>query len=175
MGIDCVSNYFRNLTKVMLHKVGRDFFWRMISKIETDLVSRSFGRCLAFDNVLFDRFYTYFFQSNPRIPEMFRNTEMSNQKKLLRAGINYSIMYCTDAGAMSGKMALSRIKDTHSQARMNIPPDLYSFWIESLIKALEVTDPKFTPEIKQAWVNVLNKSVDFIKAGFYGSEGRSVL
>lgn len=138
----------------------------MTDNTEADIVSRSFGRCLAFENLLFDRFYDNLLASDPRIPPMFKNTEMQNQKKLLRAGINYAIMYCTHSGKLAGEIALGRIRKSHAQTRLNIPPELYPLWINSLIKAVESTDPKFTPEIKSAWVNVLNTSINYIKAGF---------
>ena len=133
---------------------------------EPDLVSRSYGRCLAEGNLFFDRFYDYFLKSDPRIMPMFRNTDMEKQKKLLRAGINYAIMYTTDSGHSSSEMALSRIRKSHSQTNLNISPNLYPLWISSLIHAVKVTDPKFTPELDEAWQKVLSASVEYIKAGF---------
>jgi hemoglobin-like flavoprotein len=133
---------------------------------EADLVSRSYGRCLVMGNVLFDRFYDYFLASDPRIAPMFRNTEMKIQKKLLRAGINYVIMYCTEAGQPAGQLALGRIRNSHSQEHLNIEPELYPLWIDSLLKAIAEVDPKFSPVIKSAWTKVLGISVGFIRSGY---------
>lgn len=142
------------------------FIAQMTTMIEADTVAKSFGRCLAFDNLLFDKFYDNLLHSDSRIPPMFKNTDMQSQKKLLRAGINYVIMYCTDSGKTAGEIALARIRKSHSKVRMNIPQSLYPLWIASLIKAVEETDPKFSPGVKDAWAKVLNTSVDYIKSGF---------
>lgn len=133
---------------------------------ETEIVTRSFGRCLAFGNLVFDRFYDNFLKSSPEIGQMFRNTDMKKQKVLLRAGINYAIMFSSDMGRKGAESVLSRIRDSHSKAKYNVRPELYPLWISNLLKAIEETDPKFSPEVKEAWEKVLNLAVKYITSGY---------
>ncbi len=133
---------------------------------EVDSVTRSYGRCLAQGNLLFDRFYDHFFRSSPVIAKMFLHTDMVKQKALLRAGLNYAIMYSTDTGKLAAEGVLKRIQQSHSRSRLNVDPKLYPLWINSLIKAIEETDPKFTPELGKAWEQVLNNAVTYIISGY---------
>ncbi len=133
---------------------------------QADLVTRSYGRCLAQDNLLFDRFYGHFLKSSPIIAKMFIHTDMVNQKALLRAGLNYAIMFSTDSGKLAAEGVLARIQKSHSRSRIDVDPKLYPLWTNSLLKALEETDPKFTPELRKAWEHVLNHAVAYIISGY---------
>lgn len=133
---------------------------------DADLVTRSYGRCLAQGTLLFDRFYDYFLKSSPVIAKMFLHTDMVKQKALLRAGLNYAIMYSTDTGKLAAEGVLTRIQQSHSRSRINVDPKLYPLWINSLLKAIEETDPKFTPELRRAWEQVLSTAVAFIISGY---------
>lgn len=131
-----------------------------------DIVTKSYGRCLAQGNLLFDRFYDLFLKSSPEIAKMFHKTDMKKQKSLLRAGINYAIMFSTDAGRTAAEGVLSRIRDSHSSRNLNVRPELYPLWISMLLKAIEETDPRFTDETRAAWKTVIDNAVGYITAGY---------
>lgn len=133
---------------------------------DADLVTRSYGRCLAQGTLLFDRFYDHFLKSSPVIAKMFLHTDMAKQKALLRAGLNYAIMYSTDTGKLAAEGVLKRIQQSHSRSRLNVEPGLYPLWINSLLKAIEETDPKFTPELRKAWNHILDNAVAYIISGY---------
>lgn len=133
---------------------------------DADLVTRSYGRCLAQGTLLFDRFYDNFLKSSPSIAKMFIHTDMVKQKSLLRAGLNYAIMYSTESGKLAAEGVLKRIQQSHSRSRINVDPKLYPLWINSLLKAIEETDPKFTPDLQRAWKHVLDNAVAYIISGY---------
>ena len=132
----------------------------------SELVTLSYGRCLAQGNVLFDRFYDHFFNSSPQIAKMFQKTDMAKQKNLLRAGINYAIMYSTENGHNAAEGVLSRIRTSHAQERLDVSPSLYPLWISTLIRTIGETDPKFSPTVKTAWTEVLGHAVQYIASGY---------
>ncbi len=124
----------------------------------------SFGRCVAKPKFI-DRFYEIFLASSPEIKPRFAHTDFAKQKDLLQRGLTMMVMY--DGGSETAKMTLDRIGESHSRrGGINIPPNLYRFWIESLIKTISEFDPKFSPEVESAWRHVIQKGVDYITAKY---------
>ena len=126
-------------------------------------VKKSLGRCLHHGDV-FGTFYERFLESDPEIPEQFANTDWEEQKALLRHGINKVIGFYE--GSFAGQNALERIRYTHGRDRMNIPPRLYEFWIESMIEAVKRFDPQVDSVLEDQWREVLRYGTDFVKAGY---------
>ena len=122
-------------------------------------VQDSFARCNLNSNFI-DTFYNIFLASNPVFAEMFANTDFSAQKDLLRRGISMMILFAE--GNVVGKLALDRLGKTHGIHGMNIPADLYNFWMDSLVSAVAKIDPEFGPALEEAWREVLNKGVRHI-------------
>ncbi|MFP4561108.1 MAG: globin [Thiohalorhabdus sp.] len=128
-----------------------------------DRVKRSLGRSLHQGDV-FDTFYRIFLDSDPRIREQFTETDWEEQKRLLRQGVNNVIGFYE--GSATGRSALSRIRQTHCRERMDISPELYDYWVESMIKAVQRLDPDFDPTLEQSWRDVLRYGTEFVKAGY---------
>lgn len=97
---------------------------------------------------------------------MFTHTNMAKQKQLLRSGINYAIMFSSQQTHQMAEKALGRIRHSHAEVNMNIPPTLYPLWIASLLKSIAETDPKFDPQVQAAWKTVLEKAVQYIAEGY---------
>ena len=126
-------------------------------------VKKSLGRCLHKGDV-FETFYSVFLQQDARIPELFANTDMEEQKRLLRHGLNNVVAFHDNS--VTAQKALERIRYTHGRDRMNIPPDLYDHWIESMIEAVRRFDPEFDRHLEASWRQVLKEGVDFVRAGY---------
>lgn len=128
-------------------------------------IQKSYGRCLLAnkDVSLFDRFYDVFLESQPSFKQMFANTDFERQKRLLKAGVNMMLMYAKDNGAVMG---LNDIQKTHSHAYLNIKPELYGYWKNSLIKVIEEYDNQFNPVLKAHWNQALDQGIDYIKSGY---------
>lgn len=128
-----------------------------------DNVKISYGRCLAYEE-FFDYFFDRFFESHPSVKEMFAETDFPEQKKHLRHGLNLVIMFASDN--LPGQLGLNRIKDTHGKTNLNIRPEFYPLWKESLMKAVVHFDKDITEELKAEWGMVLDKGIEFIAAGY---------
>ncbi|HKJ88519.1 MAG TPA: globin [Gammaproteobacteria bacterium] len=126
-------------------------------------VKNSLGRCLHNGDV-FGTFYRIFLDSDPRIPKLFAETDWEEQKRLLRHGVNSVIGFYE--GSATGTSALERIRFTHGRERLNIPPDLYGRWVDSMIGAVRELDPQFDPLLEQSWRDVLNHGTGFVKEGY---------
>jgi len=126
-----------------------------------EYVMQSFGRCCA-KPTFFDDFYENFFASSPLIRAKFINTDMQAQKDLLRKGILNLLLY---ARGMSD-VKLQQLAKSHSKANLDIHPELYTFWLNSLLKTVAKHDDQHTPEADFYWRDVLNKGIAIIKNGY---------
>lgn len=126
-------------------------------------VKESYSRCCV-NAKFFDLFYENFLASHPTIAPMFAKTDMAKQKSLLRQGVSMMFMHLDGKGV--GTTGIDRIGESHSKKKMNIDPNLYDYWINSLVKSVKACDAKFTPALEVEWKKTLRAGVDRI-VSFY--------
>jgi len=127
----------------------------------TDLVFQSYGRCCRKDDFFVD-FYDFFMASSEAIRARFANTDMPAQRHLLRNGVMQIILV---ARGMSDRK-LRDLGESHSRKRMDIKPEWYALWEEALLKTVRAHDPEWTPELQQAWREVLKPGIDLIRGAY---------
>lgn len=121
-------------------------------------LQQSYGRCLQ-DKQFIERFYEIFMASSPRVAEMFAQTDFQKQRLALRRGISVAIFHA--AGSNVVKRTIDQMADVHAcPGRAPVPPELYPFWIESLIKAVEEFDPEAGPLLINRWREGMTSVVD---------------
>lgn len=128
---------------------------------ENELVSKSYGRCVI-KKGFFEDFYSKFLESNPAIKPMFANTNMARQRQLLQNGISYMIMYAKNSPI--GIAKLEKIAELHDRSHVNVRPELYRFWLDSLIAVVKTYDSAYSPETENAWIATMNKGLDYFKS-----------
>ncbi|WHZ21553.1 MAG: hypothetical protein OJF47_000665 [Nitrospira sp.] len=126
-------------------------------------VKESYSRCCT-NPKFFELFYTNFRASHPAIAPMFAKTDMAKQKSLLRQGVSMMLMHL--GGNNVGTTGIDRIGESHSKKKMNIDPNLYDHWINSLVKTVKECDTRLTPELEIEWRKTLRSGVDRI-VSFY--------
>lgn len=124
------------------------------------LVKDEFSRCVISPG-FFDDFYREFTGKSPEIRTMFAHTEMKAQKEALRAGLMFLIMYAEGKSAFA-TTKLDKIGTTHRRTQLNVRPDLYPFWMQSLITTVSKHVPTFSPTSRAAWQAVLQHGVNRI-------------
>jgi len=134
-----------------------------ISEAEIQRVQASFGRAL-WDLEFLDKFYAIFLDSHPDVRALFVNTNFVKQKELLRHGLMSVLMFAE--GQPSARSSLERIRASHARGMLGVSPDLYTYWIDSLLKAVAKSDPKFDPSLEVDWRKVIAPAVEFIKSGY---------
>lgn len=128
-----------------------------------ELVNTSYGRCVS-STGFFETFYRLLLASHPDIPPMFANTDFERQNELLRASLGVMVSLRRQEGA--GYQILEEVRRSHCRSRMNVRPELYSFWVDCLIESVKRHDPKFDQTLEAAWRDVISKGVDYIKDGY---------
>lgn len=120
-----------------------------------DDVMQSFGRCCA-NEYFFEDFYIRFSRSSDKIQELFKNTNMSEQRKLVRHGLMWMILYAR--GAADSK--LKQLGLSHNSRGFGITPDMYELWVNALMRTVRQHDESFTSQLEQSWRKALAPGIE---------------
>lgn len=135
----------------------------VIKKHILNTFKESLERCQT-DSQFLSRFYNKFVILNPEIREKFSNTNMENQKMMLHASL-YMILLTTQ-GNNAASVYLDRVAKRHSKLELNIRPELYDLWLETLIETVSETDVNFNEKIEHAWRSVMLHTIDYMKSKY---------
>ena len=134
---------------------------RSVASKDSDIVFQSYGRCCN-NEIFFVDFYDRFMSSSPAIFEVFRDTDMKQQRHLLRNGLMQLVLY--SRGMSDAKLrALGKSHDRHGY---NIRPEWYVLWIDALIATLRDHDEQFSPEVEAAWRRAIAPGVELISGAY---------
>jgi hemoglobin-like flavoprotein len=132
-------------------------------KEDIALFNDSFLRCQNNSGFL-DRFYELFLASSPKVKNRFRNTDFEKQKMALKS--SFYMMMLTVQGNARGQRYLEEIADLHSRRRLDIKPEMYDLWVESLLGAVKEFDPKFDEGVERVWRSLMNQGISFMKSRY---------
>jgi hemoglobin-like flavoprotein len=136
--------------------------------IDFDRVKKSYGRCMITREAkekFFTQFYQLFLNSHPEIGPMFENTVFDKQITMLKNAIGMSILYADKQDELA-KDVLTKIRNSHSSRRLNVKPEYYDYWLESLISTLQSCDPQFNKELESDWRDMMQVTIDYIIEGY---------
>ncbi len=128
-----------------------------------DDIRASFDRCEATGDFA-ERFYEIFLASSPEVAPLFAKTDFNKQRKLLRASVYILVM--RDVENPEAREMLERVGNSHSSERLNIRPDLYELWLDSLCKAVEVMDPDWSMGLEAAWRARMRPGIELITSRY---------
>ena len=106
------------------------------------------------------RFYEEFISSSPVIAAKFEGTDMERQARKLMLSLRYMSKF--HVGEPGGDI-MDRIGKQHSKNDLNIEPELYDDWLDSLVDTVRVFDPKFDDEVELAWRMSMAAGIAFMK------------
>ncbi len=134
-----------------------------IDETTLKVFSGSLERCQTNPKFL-SLFYQKFVISNSEIREKFSNTDMENQKMMLHASI-YMIMLATQSNDAASTY-LDIVAKRHSKSVLDIRPELYDIWLETLLETVSIIDPMYKDEIETAWTKVMTYGIDYMKSKY---------
>ena len=135
----------------------------MTLQVDKKAIKQSFGRALTAPTFLV-RFYETLIACSPEIAEKFANTDLSKQYELLEHSLAMAMLF-PDNNVVS-KQVINKIRESHNRQNLNISPELYTEWLDSLMVVLNEVDSEFSPELEQQWRSFLTIAIDHIKAGY---------
>jgi hemoglobin-like flavoprotein len=124
----------------------------MVFNDSYERVVRTFGKSGDF----FYAFYNLLVATSSEAADKFRNTDMEKQVQMLHASVNILVAYY---GKGVQDEYLRKLSERHSKRAADIPPRLYSVWLECLIETVRRFDSRFNDEVATAWREVFSKGI----------------
>lgn len=121
------------------------------------LVQKSYARCSRSDG-FFDDFYDQFLESSDEIQEHFAGVSRAKQKVFAHSGVSTILLYAMGSPKSAERLDALLLK--HGPENLNVRPDLYPFWVESLVSAVSRHDPEFNSELDQAWRQTVKSGIE---------------
>ena len=109
----------------------------------------------------FTAFYEKLLKQDSAIAELFRLTDMENQKRMLMHSMSCITGY---SATMEADEELEHIARLHGRERLNLPVKFYDIWLECLIDTIRDKDPKYNEHIERAWREVMNPGIEYMKS-----------
>jgi hemoglobin-like flavoprotein len=126
----------------------------------TAAAKASFDRCCEQAD-FFVSFYRNFFRNCPGIESMFAHTDFERQHKLLRHAIGLLLIFPNQPPGEP--TILSRVAERHGPGDLNIDPDLYPGFVESLVQTVAEHDPEFDEAIEAAWRRAIAPGIAYMR------------
>ena len=61
---------------------------------------------------------------------------------------------------------LERIAQRHGRADLDIPPELYELWLDSLVATARELDPQFDDETETVWREMIRPGIEIMQARY---------
>ena len=120
-------------------------------------LQQSYGRCL-FRKGFIERFYEIFMASHPDVAAMFARTDFQKQRLALRRGISVAIFHASGSAVV--KRTTEQMADVHSRCgRAQVAPELYPYWIDSLVQAVREFDDRADEALLARWREAMSTVV----------------
>ncbi|MEE4277972.1 MAG: hypothetical protein V2I82_05835 [Halieaceae bacterium] len=129
----------------------------------TELFAASFGRIMgggAYNPEFIDRFYSHFLAASPEVALRFENTNMSRQKTMLHDSFTTLIDF-NETRQITPQ--LRRLGAAHGPHHSDVPPAMYTLWLDSLIRTVGEFDPEFDREVELAWRLTLAPGIAYLQ------------
>ena len=132
------------------------------SSIE-NIFKHSLHKCESNEGFLAS-FYEHFLASSPRVAEKFVDTDFKHQIEAMRLSLRMMAIASVESDAAD--LYLEFIAKRHDRHHLNIEPELYELWLESLIDTVREFDDEFDAEVEQAWRSVLRYGIDYMTSHY---------
>ena len=106
----------------------------------------------------FPAFYQRLLASHPAIPPKFAKTDFQKQHKLLQHGIGLLLIFAK----RQNPALLERIAGRHAPHDLDIAPELYPFFVDSLLATVRQFDPQVDAKVEDAWRQALAPGIAFL-------------
>ena len=108
-----------------------------------------------------DHFYDIFLASSPKVKEKFAHTDFVKQKAALRASLHAMLLAAQD-NHNGPERHLHDLAERHSSRQLGIGAELYDLWLDSLLRAVEESDPLYGPRVRDAWEQVMMLGISYL-------------
>ncbi len=114
-------------------------------------------------NEFFVAFYELLVATSDEAASKFKDTDMTAQVRVLRSSVAFLLNFFITNRQDEN---LIKVAERHSKRGVDIPPELYSVWLECLIETVSQFDPKFNDDVARAWRLVFSKGIEFMASRY---------
>lgn len=127
-------------------------------------LQRSYGRCLIHPGFL-ERFYALFMASHPDVSPLFAHTDFEQQQLSLRRGLGVALFHL--GGSVTVRRTCEHMAQVHSRGgRAPVPPELYPYWVDSLVQAVREHDGEADDALLAVWREAMTRVAGMFAARF---------
>lgn len=117
----------------------------------------SYERCAGLGDEFFDSFYANLVDQETAIAQLFAETDMQKQNDLIEDGIRHLIAFAQ--GDATAEARIRELGRSHSRHYLNVRPEFYPLWMESLMRTFREHDAQFTPALEADWRDILDPGI----------------
>lgn len=134
-----------------------------MTKTTKKVFLQSLRRCKEKEDFI-DRFYRRFLSTSDEVRQMFADTNFSLQRiKLLKS---LEMMVLAIEGIPDAVHQLNERAISHDHNHLNVKPELYDYWLESLLQTVVECDEQYNPEVEMAWRKVTGHVIQHMIAKY---------
>ena len=119
----------------------------------------SLDRCTESEEFV-PAFYQRFMDSSEDVRWRFRNTDFEKQNQMLVNSLK--LVAAATSGDRDGLRELRERAETHDRHHLDIKPELYEFWLESLVATASEFDELLRDDIEESWRHILSHAADYM-------------
>ncbi|KHT58075.1 hypothetical protein RJ45_25820 [Photobacterium gaetbulicola] len=124
-----------------------------------EIFNDSYARCQR-NKSFFLIFYRHFWQKEQRFEDLFKNVDMEQQIRMLKLSISMIMLASSSEPAREG---IRRFGKIHGREGIGVQPNDFEVWLDSLIEAVSICDPKYNDEIDLAWRQCFKQGIAIMK------------
>ena len=117
-----------------------------------------------------DEFYVAFYDlltaTSDEAASKFRKSDMAEQVRMLQSSVTVLLNFFVSSRQDE---YLGKLAERHSKRGVDIPPELYSVWLDCLVETVRQFDSKFNDDVATAWRTVFSKGIEFMTSRYEGS------
>src|SRR6185503_556362 len=135
----------------------------MVKRSEAGVAQASYERCSEAPG-FFETFYRKFLEACPEAAPMFADTDFDRQNRLLRHAIGLLLAFPNQP--RSEPTVLARLAERHSRRDINVHPQHYRSFIDTLIATVREFDADFDPKTEAAWRATVALGVEYMQSRY---------
>lgn len=135
----------------------------MANAEDIELVNDSLERCTP-QAEFFEQFYERFHDSSDEIAARFAATDAKTQGRALRTAFLLLLQAIAGDPAAWQQLELRAIR--HDRRHLDIKPEMYELWRESLLETVREFDPRADDRTREAWRRIVQEATEFMTARY---------
>ncbi|MCX7009115.1 MAG: hypothetical protein NTY53_18015 [Kiritimatiellaeota bacterium] len=103
------------------------------------------------------------FLRQQEIAAKFAHSNPGKPKEMLRLSVSIAAAFYFNR---KPELLLAKFAELHSLRHLDIEPHLYAHWLNSVLAAVKLHDPKCDERVLSAWRNILTPAIEFMQSKY---------